>query len=119
MLFKSKRKLVALPLIVASLLLVLIYIFVNEAAQFTQSTYTGSSQHVFDRVPCVLVFVYSILASLGTSFLIRDHLFAKLFGTFYDHFAAQIKENGAEYRDKILNNDLILSQGEQHLMKEK
>lgn len=108
----------SVPIILIDLLLVLIYIFINESAQFTQSTYKIGSQHVFDRASSVLVLAYSIFASLATSYLIRDHWFSKLFESLYEYFAKQVKENPV-FGARILNNNTILFQGELRLIREK
>ena len=97
--------------------MLLIYIFINEAAQFEPSTYASATQHVFDRAPCVLVMVFAILASLGISYLIRDYLFVVLFETFYEHFgglcAVLAKESAP------LENKAILRKGETAMKKNK
>ena len=118
-LFRGKKKWLSVSALIGTLLLLLIYIFINEHAQFIQSTYTKSAVHVFDRASPVLVLTFSILVSLAASYLIRDHIFAGLFESLYDYFASQVKNNPAEYVLKILNNHSIFFHGELQLLKEK
>lgn len=105
-----------MPPALFSLIVLLCYIFINEAAQFVKSTYTGSTRHVFDRAPSVLVMVFAILSSLGISYLIRDHLFVKLFQTFYEHFRDYFVGTQSK-SSRPLDNNVILGQGETVLKK--
>mmetsp|Transcript_42776 Transcript_42776/g.49579 ORF Transcript_42776/g.49579 Transcript_42776/m.49579 type:complete len:2326 (+) Transcript_42776:18-6995(+) len=111
LLFKHRNKWKAIFPVIFSLVMLLCYIFINEAAQFVPSLYTSTTQHVFDRAPSVLVLAFAILSSLGLSYLIRDYLFVKLFETFYEYFRGFFAKDRKAY-GKPFENAVILRQGE-------
>ena len=96
----------AIILMIISLCTLLIYIFINNAAQFVQSTYTWTTEEIFERGNSLFILFFVIVAPLGVSYLFDQHFTRRLFQTTYDYFADKCREEDAQYINRLKNQEV-------------
>ena len=89
---------------VASLLSLLVYMFINNEAQFVDSDYLRETQAIFERAGPILSMLFAIVACGGLNYIIKNLIQTRVFHSLY-HRAAH--KYSLQKSSSLKNDDII------------
>lgn len=91
--------------LIVSLISLLVYMFINEAAQFVDNIYTHETQAIFQRGGSILVLFFVIVFCAMISRLVKYIVAERWFRSWYNYYGAKTYEEA----EQITNEKILAS----------